>query len=140
MDFEEYQRRILGDGMTIDLSINTQEVDKEAILLVTTKTPTVRTLKRLQNELLNTEEAVENENTNEDYVKPIYLKLGDKEVLAIGKIEMTLQKHHHINSILMGAEPRFYTVSEGVVGEEITKKSLVHTIQLGKGRNIHEYI
>ena len=140
MDFEEYTRRILGEGSEIDLSIDVQEPDEEAVLLVVNRTPYISILKRLKNELINTDILENTESIDMRYVKPIYLKIADQDALAIGKIDLTIKKVHYLQGILFQYEPRFYRVEQGRIGNEIVKEDLVKTIKLTGGKSIHEYI
>lgn len=135
MDYEEYCERILGEGTQINLSINSQEPDEEAVVIMTVRKPPVTVLKRLKNELENKTSTEINNN-----IYPLYLKIKGLDVLAIGKLDLTIKKVHHILGILDSYSPAFYRVHNGNIGESIKPIDLVKTIKLTGVKSINEFI
>lgn len=139
MTFEEYSRRVLGEGTTIDLSINEEKPQELAVMLAVESTPYIALLKRIKNLLVKYDNEQELEEEAEN-ILPIYLKIIGKPVLNIGNIDLTISNVNKINKIFSKFNPRFYYVENGVVTNEITYLDLVNTIKLTGGKNINEYI
>lgn len=137
MTFEEYSRRVLGEGSAIDLSIQVEESHDEAIMLVVESTPYVALLQRIKNLLVKYDSTSNSEYAD---VKPIYLKIIGKPVLNIGNIDVNIYNINNISKILKRFNPKFYYVNDGVVGDLIEYQDLANTINITGGKLINEYI
>lgn len=140
MDNKEYQRRVLGDGTKIDLMASEVEASGDSVLIKLEKEPYELAFDRLLNKIKSMDTELDDGEDKPGYY-PCYLQIADGDIFELdGMVHLTIIDMHVLKDILKYAEPTFYYIDDGKLGDVITVDMLVKTIKLGHRKTIHDII